>query len=54
MMISVSEEMNKYMNTKGEKPVIIKSAPKHIKDEARKINEITLKYEGSEHYIIEE
>lgn len=54
MTLSVSDEMYKYMNTSGEKPIIIRSAPEHIKNEAKEINKLALKYTGSEHYIIEE
>ncbi len=54
MTLSVSDEMYKYMNTSGEKPIIIRSAPEHIKTEAKEINKLALKYTGSEHYIIEE
>ena len=50
-MLAISDEMYKYIDTSGDKPVIVKSAPEHIKNEAKRINELTLKYEGSEHYI---
>lgn len=54
MIMSVPDEMYKYMDTSGKKPVIIQSAPKHIKEKAREINKIAIKLTGSEHYIIEE
>ena len=54
MTIAVSDEMYKFMDTSGGKPVIIRSAPEHIKNEAKGINKIAVKYTGSEHYIIEE
>ena len=54
MIMSVPDEMYKYMDTSGKKPVIIQSAPEHIKEKAREINKIAIKLTGSEHYIIEE
>lgn len=53
MTIAVSDEMYKYMDTSGSKPVIISSAPEHIKSEAAEINKLAIKLTGSEHYIIE-
>lgn len=54
MIMSVPDEMYKYMDTTGRKPIVLRSAPEHIKEKARKINLIAIKLTGSEHYIIEE
>ena len=52
--MGITAEMRKYMDTSGEKPVIINAAPDHIKKLARELNEIAVKIEGSEHFIIED
>lgn len=54
MIMSIPDEMYKYMDTSGRKPIILRSAPEYIKKKARKINEIAKKIEGSEYFIIEE
>lgn len=55
MLISHSVEMYGYERTDGEKPVIIKNAPDHIKEEARKLNKlIEKKFGEKDYYLIEE
>jgi len=54
MIMSPSPEMYKYLKNDGNKTIVVKEAPKHIKDEARGVNKIALEYEGKEYYTIEE
>ena len=54
MIMSIPDEMYKYMDTSGEKSIIIHSAPERIKNQAREINKIALKITGSYYFIIEE
>lgn len=54
MIMSIPDEMYKYMDTSGRKPIILRSAPEYIKKKAKEINIIAVKITGSEHYIIEE
>lgn len=53
MIMALPDEMYKYMNTDGEKSVIIHSAPESIKEEAREINKIAIDITGSEYFVIE-
>ena len=54
-MIAHSIEMYEYMDTSSGKPVILKNAPEHIKEEARMLNQAIEKRSGEKnHYIIEE
>ena len=53
-MVVPSDELCKYVDSSSGKPVVVKNAPESVKEEARKINKTTLKYTGSEHYIIED
>lgn len=55
MLLSHSIEMYGYTKTINNKPVVVKEAPKHIKDEARNLNKrIEEKFGEKNHYIIEE
>ena len=47
-----SMQVYKYMDTTGEKPVIIPSAPASVKVEARRINKIIEKKFGENDYFI--
>lgn len=43
-----------YIRSNGDKPIIVKEAPEHIKNEARELNKlIEKKFGEKEHYIIE-
>lgn len=53
-MIAPSDELCRYVDSSSGKPVVVKNAPENVKEEARKINKTTLKYTGTEHYIIED
>jgi hypothetical protein len=55
MIISHSIEMYGYTHSEGDKTIIVKEAPEHIKKEARELNKlIEDKFGEKEHYIIEE
>ncbi len=55
MLISHSIEMYGYEISDGKKPIIVKEAPEHIKQEARSLNKIIEeKFGEKDHYIIEE
>lgn len=54
MIMAIPREMYKYMNTSGEKSIIIHSAPEHIKEQAREINSIAIEITGSVYFIIED
>lgn len=54
MIMSPSDDMYKYTKNEGDKIIVVKEAPEHVKDEARGVNKIALQCEGKEYYTIEE
>ena len=53
-MLSRPIEMDKYIRTGGDKPVVIKEAPEEYKKIARETNDELVGYGLEPHYIIEE
>lgn len=46
MLMSIPDEVYEYMDMRGEKPIIISSAPDSVKEKARKIDDIVIQNTG--------
>ncbi len=46
MLMSIPDDVYEYMDLRGEKPVIISSAPDSVKEKARQIDEKVIKATG--------
>ncbi len=46
MLMSIPDEVYEYMDLRGEKPVIISSAPESVKEKAREIDRTVMNRTG--------
>nr|DAH47629.1 MAG TPA: hypothetical protein [Caudoviricetes sp.] len=47
MLMHIPDDVYRYMDTRGEKPVIIAKAPESVKKQAREIDKIVLEKTGT-------
>ena len=46
MLLSIPDEVYRYMDMTGKKPVIIANAPESVKEKAREIDRTSIKHTG--------